>query len=317
MHLVVPFASALSPAAGAALSTLQWPALERLLARLAPAERLEGDEFSLTPPHERALARARGWPDAPDGLLPWGADAARADGLPVDDEPGMGWALLAPTSWHVGAEHVSLANPADLALDEADARRLFDALSPLFDGDGWSLHWGAATRWYARHPSLATLPTASPDRVIGRNVDLWLGSDPAARAVRRLQAEAQMLLHRHPLNEAREAAGQLPVNSFWLSGTGTPAPATAGARVTVAGTLRAPALAEDWTAWAEAWAALDAGPLGALLTHAQAGEPVQLTLCGERHAQTFEAPAPGRRPWWRRGLLAPRRDDPARWLADL
>ncbi|MBI5269140.1 MAG: hypothetical protein HY856_05630 [Burkholderiales bacterium] len=317
MHLVVPFASALSPAAGAALSTLQWPALERLLARLAPAARLEGDEFSLTPPHERALARARGWPEAPDGLLPWGADAARADGLPVDDEPTMGWALLAPASWHVGAEHVSLANPADLALDEADARTLFDALAPLFDGDGWRLHWGAATRWYARHPSLATLPTASADRVIGRSVDLWLGSDPAARTVRRLQAEAQMLLHRHPLNEAREAAGQLPVNSFWLSGTGAPAPAAAGGDVVVAGSLRAPALAEDWTAWAEAWAALDAGPVAGLLARAQAGEPVRLTLCGERHAQTFAAPAPGSRPWWRRGPLAPRRDDPARWLAAL
>jgi hypothetical protein len=150
--------------------------------------------------------------------------------------------------------------------------------------------------------------------VIGRNVDLWLGSHAGARLVRRLQAEAQMLLHRHPLNEAREAEGLLPVNSFWLSGTGATQPAPAANGVSCDDRLRASALAEDWTTWAETWATVDAGPVAELLDAAEAGRPVQLTLCGERHAQTFAA---AERPWWRRGLLAPRRVNPAPWLADL
>ncbi len=29
-----------------------------------------------------------------------------------------------------------------------------------------------------------------------------------------------MLLYTHPINAAREARGELAVNSFWLSGTG-------------------------------------------------------------------------------------------------
>lgn len=306
MHLVLPFASALSPAAGQALSALQLPKLEQLLARLDPTERDEGDELSLTPPHERALARAWGWAPADDGLRPFAALAAQRDGLAVSagDE---GWALLSPAHWHVGTDQVSLGNPAALGLDEALSRLLFDALAPLFEGDGWMLLWGAPSRWYARHPSLASLPSASIDRVVGRNVDLWLGDQPAARTVRRLQAEAQMLLHRHPLNEAREAEGLLPVNSFWLSGTGQTQPAPLPDAAQVDDRLRGPALADDWAAWAEAWAALDAGPLADALRRAEAGEPVQLTLCGERHAQTF---APAARPWWRRGLLAPRRTNP-------
>jgi hypothetical protein len=313
MHLVLPFASALSPAAGEALQALQWPALERLLARLDPAERDEGDELSLTPPHERALARACGWPPPADGLVPLAAVAARRDGLPVP-AGDAGWALLSPAHWHVGTEQVSLGHPAALGLDAAASRLFFDALAPLFAQDGWSLHWGAPTRWYARHPSLAELPSASLDRVIGRNVDLWLGDQPAARTVRRLQAEAQMLLHRHPLNEAREAEGLLPLNSFWLSGTGPAPEAAVPGDVRVDDRLSGPALAEDWAAWAEAWAALDAGPVSEALQRAEAGEPVRLTLCGERHAQTFASAA---RPWWRRGLLAPRRSHPAPWLAGL
>ena len=47
--------------------------------------------------------------------------------------------------------------------------------------------------------------------------------------------ELQMLLHEHPVNQAREARGELPVNSLWLWGGGslpvtcaTPVPLYAG-----------------------------------------------------------------------------------------
>ena len=52
--------------------------------------------------------------------------------------------------------------------------------------------------------------------------------------------------------------------------------------------LRTPALQDDWAAWAEAWHAIDAGPLHDLLLRARRGESVQLTLSGERHAQRYE-----------------------------
>lgn len=298
MHWVIPFAGAASPAAAQAAATLALPQLERLLARLTADARDEGDAYSLSPPHERVLAAAWGWPLV-DGLLPLAARAAAVDGLAVaaDDR---GWGLLSPTHWHLGTEQVSLANPAELGLDEASARTLFNTLQPLFEEDGLSLHWGAATRWYVVHASLARLPTASLDRVVGRNVDLWLNTHPDARRLRRLQAEAQMLLHTHPLNQVREDAGQLPINSFWLSGTGRPAAtaATPQAEPVLLDSLRAPALAEDWAAWAEAWAALDAGPLRELLAAAERGDAVQLSLCGERHAQRYTHQPRGLRQRW-------------------
>ncbi len=331
MHLVIPFANATSPAAAHALGTLQLPVLEQLLGRMAVSHSNEGDDYLLSPPHERVLAALQGWP-AEDGLLPVAAGLAAADGL--KPQAGEGWALLSPTHWHVGTEQISLTDPAGLGLDDDTSLALFTALQPLFeDADsaaGWQLHWGSATRWYASHPSLAQLPSASLDRVVGRNVDLWLNDHPAMRPelrpqlrlLRRLQAEAQMLLHTHPVNEAREAAGQLPVNSFWLSGTGAALSAgTASAAknttsFTLDDRLRAPALAEDWAAWAEAWAALDAGPLADLLAALQAGpEPgsVQLTLCGERHARTLAGQA---LPWWRK-LLGAGRTPAAAWLTAL
>ncbi len=122
--------------------------------------------------------------------------------------------------WRVGADAIHLADPRSLELDEPASRTLFDAVRPLFESEGFALHWGAPLRWYASHADLAAMPTASLDRVVGRSIDRWLPAEPSARLVRRLQNEVQMLLYTHPVNIEREAAGALTVNSFWLSGCG-------------------------------------------------------------------------------------------------
>lgn len=286
MHLLIPFAAPLSEAGRAAAATLALPHLKELLVRWRETGRDEGDEFSLSPPHERARARALGLQGG-GGLLPWAALAAAADGVDTAD---IAWGLLTPAHWHLGTEQVSLLDPAGLMLDATTSRAFFDAVQGLFTSEGYALHWGAPLRWYAAHESLAALPTASLDRVIGRNVDAWLGSDPAARRIRRLQSEVQMQLYTHPLNDERAARGLLPVNSFWLSGCGV-AQAATGAEPVIDERLRGPALAEDWAAWVKAWDTLDAGPLQQLLSAAESGAPCSLTLCGERSAVRLE-PAP-------------------------
>ena len=287
MHLVLPFAAGASEAGAQALHSLRLPQLERLLAGLQATDATDGDEHSLSLPHEQLLAAAHGWSGG-DGRWPFAAAQARADGLTVDGDE-EGWGLLTPTHWQVGREQIVLRDPDELALDETESRALLQAVRPLFDSEGWSLHWGAPLRWYARHASLRGLATASLDRVIGRAIDPWLPDRQAARHVRRLQSEVQMLLHTHPLNDARETRGALPVNSFWLSGTGITQPVSnAASLLTIDARLRAPLLAEDWAAWAEGWHALDAGPIAELAAREQRGEPVSLSLCGERRARRFE-----------------------------
>lgn len=295
MHLLIPFAAPLSEAGRQALATLSLPRLQALLARMTEVERDEGDEWCLSPPHERALARALGLQGGA-GLLPWAARQAAADGVDVGE---LAWGLLTPVHWHLGTDQVSLLDPARLMLDEATSRALFESVLPLFTGEGFVLRWGAPQRWYAAHESLASLATASLDRVIGRNVDAWLGSDPAARRIRRLQSEVQMVLYTHPLNAARESRGLLPVNSFWLSGCGALQPAP-GEPPLVDERLRGPALNDDWAAWARAWETLDEGPLTELLAMAEQGRPLRLTLCGERSGVGFETSLPSTRGWAQR-----------------
>lgn len=312
MHLLIPFAAPPADAGDTGWDLPDLPQLAGLLARWTGPQTLAGDATALTPPHERVLAAAWGWPEPEDGLLALAAAMAAADGLRVDAS-GPGWALLSPTHWRTTVDQVSLLDPQALALEEAESRALFDALAALFVDDGWPLHWGAPTRWYTAHEGLARLPTASLDRVAGRSVQPWLRRHPEARALHRLQAEAQMLLHAHPVNREREARGLPPVNSFWVSGTGPTRPLEDARQreVHVDTSLRAPALAGDAQAWAQAWRRLDDGPLRAL--RADAGGAARLTLCGEAAAATWHAaPRQGLRRWF-----GARRIDVAALLATL
>ena len=229
MHLLIPFASALSDAAMQVVRDMPLPHLATLLATLSPTQRDDGDERSFSPPHERALAAAWDWHGA-DGGLPFAARSAAADGIDVGT---AAWGLLTPAHWHVARDHVSLADPLALNLTEAESRAAFEAVRALFESEGLRVEWGATLRWYVAHDSLAGLPCAALDRVIGRRVELWTGSQaqttPAAALMRRLQSEVQMLLYPHTINEAREARGEPAVNSVWLWGAGARLPESAEA----------------------------------------------------------------------------------------
>jgi hypothetical protein len=282
MHLLIPFAACSSEGCTAALSNLQLPHLEKLLARLTPEPLDVGDEFTLSTPHERALARALGM-SAPDGLLPWAALEASKKLL-----KGHAWAFITPCHWQVGANHIAMSGQALPDFSEAESRALMAAMQPYFEEDGLALHFDSPNRWLASGDVFKDLPTASLDRVVGRNVENWMPRSPQAAALRRLQNEMQMLLYTHPINDARSARGVLPINSFWLSGTGALAPNLPTIPLPqVVNTLRDAALNEDWAAWAQAWQAIDATECAALLARLKQGANGQLTLCGERSAQSF------------------------------
>jgi len=288
MHLLVPFAAEDSQACRQVLGDLSLPNLERLLALLVAEARDDGDAASFSPPHERALAAARRWHGG-DGLLPFAAHAAAGDGVATG---AHAWALLTPSHWMLASEGATMLDPALLALDESDSRALFASTGELFASEGFEVAWGGAERWYAARADLEHYATASLDRVVGRSVEPWLrprGDAPRATAalIRRLQSEAQLVFHAHEVNERREERGELVVNSFWLSGCGRQQAVDGDDAPEVVETLRAPLLAGDWTVWADAWRALDAGAIARLLAAARTGTATTLTLCGERSAARF------------------------------
>ena len=278
-HLIVPFAQCGGDDWLQAITSLPLNNLGHLLRGMKRIAADQGLPDSLSPPHERVLARALGLPTDTDGLIPWAANEANATA-------GQAWAFITPCHWAMGREFATLTDPATLGMNEAESRALLADMQPYFATEGITLHFVQPERWRAEGELFRNLPSASLDRVQGRNVDRWL---PASKAIKLLQNEMQMLLYTHALNDERAAKGQRPVNSFWLSSSGAlESPATVNPQVHTASELKQAALANDWAAYAQAWTQLDASLIAPLLGQQQSGQSVRLSLCGESHALTFE-----------------------------
>jgi hypothetical protein len=279
-----------SAACAETLRGLKLPSLQRLVRRLGVESQDLGHPDDLSMPHERALARAHGL-DVADGLVPLAAlQVAQVGG----GDPTQGWAWISPSHWRVGSDHIAMAHPPELQLDGDDSQALLAAMRPYFEEDGITLLYDAPLRWLARSDIFRALPSASLDRVTGRTVEAWLPRGEAGKPLRRLQQEMQMLLYTLPLNEVRQRRGLLPVNSFWISGTGAlppghPTRPPNGLQVTPY--LRDAALQGDWNGWAAAWRQLDDRDCARLLADLEAGRSVRLTLCGETGARTWSSTA--------------------------
>jgi hypothetical protein len=302
MHIVIPFAAPMGASIQQALDQVPAPALKALLKRLDTSTVLPGDPQNLTPLHERVQAGAI-WPGLAlvDGLIPWAAAQAQHPPTAVTTQTfPRAWALLTLCHWVIHADHVEMAEPAQLKVTPDESRTLQNAMRAYFAEDGISLHSADSGTWLAEGAVFKDLPTASLDRVRGSRVDGWIPRQPQAKPLRRLQNEMQMLLYTHPVNDARASQGLPAINAFWVSGTGE-LPINGGPHTTsrpsapvlqIHDDLRAAALRDDAAAWRQAWRTLDEGPITQLLQlSAQreftAHQPIALTLCGEHFARSF------------------------------
>ncbi|HEX8964074.1 MAG TPA: hypothetical protein VF801_13815 [Rhodocyclaceae bacterium] len=136
-------------------------------------------------------------------------------GAPGSDD----WLCLDPVHLSVDRRGVKLDDPAALALTAAEDAELRAAAAPLVAGLG-ELSATVPGHWYLRLAEDCHLVTRALPEAIGRYVDPALPGGSAGARWRRLLAEAQTVLHHHPVNRAREAAGQVPANHLWAWGEG-------------------------------------------------------------------------------------------------
>lgn len=216
LHIVVP--GLLWPKDSIAEVTrgLELPALHALLGR---GRRMRRPAV----PAERWLCEAFG---IKGEELPVGALRLLGEGR---DPGGDAWLCADPVHLRFSRNTlvVDAAGP-DLGMDEAAqfAAALNDHLAGF--GEFLAPH---PQRWYLRTKGAPRIVTHSPAAVAGRTLEPFLPQGEDARNWRRLINEAQVLLHNHPLNAAREAEGRPTANSLWPWGAGA-LPAAAAAPAT-------------------------------------------------------------------------------------
>jgi hypothetical protein len=124
---------------------------------------------------------------------------------------------LDPVYVQLDQEMAYLTACDELMLSESEARDLIGSLNRHF-GDELHLQYQTPQHWLVstqlelrtRTPSEAMLQDIRRFQPTGKDAVRWQG----------VLNEIQMLLHTHPVNEARIHAGLPPVNSLWLWGGG-------------------------------------------------------------------------------------------------
>ncbi|MGA9666516.1 MAG: hypothetical protein WBQ69_08735 [Gallionella sp.] len=127
------------------------------------------------------------------------------------------WMRADPVNLSLQRDRLLLAG-VQAGIEEAAV--LCASLNAHFDGQGMEFFAPHPQRWYLRLDTLPRIKTTPLSEVIGGDVRSFLPTGEDAMRWHQLFNGIQMLLHAHPLNEAREARGELPINSLWLWGAG-------------------------------------------------------------------------------------------------
>ncbi|NJS35740.1 MAG: phosphoglycerate mutase [Brachymonas sp.] len=256
-----------------------------LLSHWQEFERTELHSESLCMPYEMAYARALELP-SDEGEIPWAAFESNALRQPC--------AWIHPCHLDVGMTDMVMQPVQQLMLTAAESRELLSIIAPLAAQDGITLAFHSSDRWLATGEAFANLECASLSRVQGRSINEWLpdaGEFPQQTKLARLQAEVQMLLYTHPINEAR-AARRLPaVNSFWIDGAGSldALPSPSG---TIKLETRLQDAADNPSLYASAWGSLLSEWAQQASQAMAQGDEFGITLCGDKNAITWFAAQP-------------------------
>jgi len=154
-----------------------------------------------------------------------------------------------PVYLGVSGDAVTLDARAAGDLTPDDARTLMAILNRHFAVDGLRVTEVSAQEWLLEGAVAIDATTTPPARAHGFSIENFLPQGPQARLLKRIGNEAQMLLHDTPVNLARQARGQAPINAVWLWGASAQAmqsneskvmPANGDATTSVKGNSRTP-----------------------------------------------------------------------------
>lgn len=151
---------------------------------------------------------------------PFAALMAHSLGLAAAHPDATTWLRADPAHFEVGREDVALATPPDFALSAQEAEALVSTLNAHFEQEGIRLYAASPRQWLLATPHALEVRTIDPWAALHVPARFLHYDGAGARALRKFTTEAQMLLHDHPVNRAREARGEPRVNALWCWASG-------------------------------------------------------------------------------------------------
>ncbi|MFN3234261.1 MAG: hypothetical protein ACE365_02450 [Gammaproteobacteria bacterium] len=206
-------------------------AIPELLSGLDPRDRVALDSASF-PMFETLMSKATKFKTEISGFepllrmafslpphlpLPAARITGKRDGLPVDQEY---WMRADPVHIQTDQTSAYLMGNDTLDIDDEEQTALVSDLNEWLVQDGLTLIPGQQKRWYLKSEKPFGISTHYYYDCLGKSIGHCLPRGEQKNRWRSLLTELQMVLFRHPVNEARKAKGIPEINSLWFWGEG-------------------------------------------------------------------------------------------------
>jgi len=188
--------------------------------RLAAGEYLvcRGDVARLERPWREWLLEAIGVGGVCLERLPTGPCVRSLAAAPP---PGATFACARPVHLLTAIDRLQLGS-SGIDPDPAEAAAILADLNRHLDGRGYSLQSvGVGRDWLLACRESLDCTSVDPAEAQGHNLRETMPRGRDGAKVRALMNEIQMLLHEHPVNEARASRREPTINSLWLWGFGS------------------------------------------------------------------------------------------------
>lgn len=207
-----PWLTLIAPEIGTALSRgiQASPALARLAGRGSVVQRwARSDTGSPLRPWQRGL------------LSTLGIDAGSVASAAVSMSGHDGyWLHAEPVHFVAGLDRLSFLGLTDESkVTDAERSALFEQLAPNF-ASGDPVLQAVGSEWFLRSSRVLQVTTSTPEAAAASELQTVMPRGPDAAELRRVMTELQMLLHEHPVNDARTRRGLPAINAVWLWGNG-------------------------------------------------------------------------------------------------
>ncbi len=135
-------------------------------------------------------------------------------------DPALFYMHADPVHLRADMDRVVLTSSADLNISDAESATLCKMLNQHFNQDGLSFVFLNKNQWFVASNKKIKIKTTSLLDATGRNINFILPDGGDAVRWKQILTEAQMLMHSQQLNDLRENAGLLSINSIWFHGSG-------------------------------------------------------------------------------------------------
>lgn len=135
-------------------------------------------------------------------------------------DPMLHYMHADPVHLRADMDQAVLTSSADLDINNEESIALCETLNQHFTQDGLTFFLLNKDQWFVSSKDKIEMSTTPLVDATGRNVNFILPKGKDSMYWKKMLTEAQMLLHAHDINVARENSGQLSINSLWFHGCG-------------------------------------------------------------------------------------------------